>query len=147
MLETFIAWSVPALLASVLHEAAHALVAWRLGDDTACRAGRLSLNPARHVDALATLALSALVSVLVAPMLWLWLKPVPFDPAKLTGLRLSCFALAGPAANAVMLTAWVVSGPSEMAVAGATINLVFMLVNMLPVPPLDGWRAMQGLKS
>ncbi len=76
-------WVVPVLLAITLHEAAHGFVAWRLGDDTAYRLGRVSFNPLRHVDTMGTIVLPALLIVMRAPFLFGWAKPVPVNFARL----------------------------------------------------------------
>ena len=94
-------WVVPLLLAITLHEAAHGFVARALGDDTAARAGRLSLNPLRHVDPFGTVILPALLLLLQAPVLFGYAKPVPVNARRLANPRrdMVWVALAGPGSN------------------------------------------------
>lgn len=150
--QTLAIWAVPVLLAITVHEVAHGWVAYRLGDPTAAEAGRLTLNPFPHVDWLGTLVLPlAMVASLGVAMGWA--KPVPVDASRLRRPReqMAWVAAAGPAANALMLVAWAliarlgVALESEFGVilfvvgqAGIVINSVLMLLNLIPIPPLDG---------
>ncbi len=150
--QTLAIWAVPVLLAITVHEVAHGWVAYRFGDPTAAEAGRLTLNPFPHVDWLGTLVLPlAMVASLGVAMGWA--KPVPVDASRLRRPReqMAWVAAAGPAANALMLVAWAliarlgVALDSEFGVilfavgqAGIVINSVLMLLNLLPIPPLDG---------
>lgn len=150
--QTLAIWAVPVLLAITVHEVAHGWVAYRFGDPTAAEAGRLTLNPFPHIDWLGTLVLPlAMVASLGVAMGWA--KPVPVDASRLRRPReqMAWVAAAGPAANALMLIAWAliarlgVALDSEFGVilfavgqAGIVINSVLMLLNLLPIPPLDG---------
>lgn len=150
--QTLAIWAVPVLLAITVHEVAHGWVAYRFGDPTAAEAGRLTLNPFPHVDWLGTLVLPlAMVASLGVAMGWA--KPVPVDASRLRRPReqMAWVAAAGPAVNALMLIAWAliarlgVALDSEFGVilfavgqAGIVINSVLMLLNLLPIPPLDG---------
>lgn len=150
--QTLAIWAVPVLLAITVHEVAHGWVAYRFGDPTAAEAGRLTLNPFPHIDWLGTLVLPlAMVASLGVAMGWA--KPVPVDASRLHRPReqMAWVAAAGPAANALMLVAWAliarlgVALDSEFGVilfavgqAGIVINSVLMLLNLLPIPPLDG---------
>ena len=150
--QTLAIWAIPVLLAITVHEVAHGWVAYRFGDPTAAEAGRLTLNPIPHVDWLGTLVLPlAMVASLGVAMGWA--KPVPVDASRLRRPReqMAWVAAAGPAANALMLVAWAliarlgVALDSEFGVilfavgqAGIVINSVLMLLNLLPIPPLDG---------
>ncbi len=155
-------WALPVLLAVTLHEVAHGFAAKKLGDDTAERAGRLSLNPIRHVDGVGTVLLPALLLLLKAPFLFGWAKPVPVNFSRLGRPRrdMAIVAVAGPAANLLMAIAWVSllwfyqhygsdtaswALLRDMCVAGVAINLVLMILNLLPLPPLDGGRIAVGL--
>lgn len=158
-----LAWLIPALPAIVLHEAAHAFAARAYGDHTAANAGRCSLNPFSHLQPLGTvlLVLFVLVGVFqpdheyrqLAMLLLLagmaaHAEPVPVDYARL-GRRGACVALAGVAANLAQAVAWgivYVATGAELACFGMALNLVVCLVNLLPVAPLDGWRALKALR-
>jgi Zn-dependent protease len=132
------------LHAIVLHELAHGCVACALGDTTAKDAGRLSLNPLRHVDPIG--------SVVVPVLGWLlfgapggWAKSVPVDVMRLRNKGRSMFyvAAAGPAASAACALVWWVGYlllRGDIALYGAIVNAALGLVNMLPIPPLDGGR-------
>tara|TARA_R110000850_G_scaffold67188_8_gene149707 strand:- start:1035 stop:1700 length:666 start_codon:yes stop_codon:yes gene_type:complete len=154
-------WAVPILLAVTIHEVAHGLAAQRLGDDTAARAGRLSLNPLKHVDPMGTVVLPAMLMLMKLPPFG-WAKPVPVNFSRLNSPRrdMAIVAAAGPASNLVMALIWVsllwlhlkLAQPAqalslfgEMCVLGVQINLVLMILNLLPVPPLDGGRIAVGL--
>ncbi|WP_417068296.1 site-2 protease family protein [Niveibacterium terrae] len=161
----FLIWAVPVLLAITLHEAAHGYAASRLGDPTAALAGRISLNPLRHIDPVGTVLVPALI-VLAGQLSGVhfppfgWAKPVPVDFARLNHPKRDMIwvAAAGPAANlaqafgwALMLTLQTALGGyggelfAAMAQAGIVVNLALMLLNLIPVPPLDGGRILVGL--
>lgn len=157
-------YAIPVLLAITLHEAAHGYVAKLFGDTTAYVAGRITLNPLKHVDPIGTVVVP-LVILLVSglgagqPMLFGWARPVPVDIGSLRKPKRDMIfvAAAGPAANLVMAIGWVLFanalkllGINEVffdyvAQAGVSVNLVLMALNLLPVPPLDGGRIMVGL--
>lgn len=154
MLDQFLIWGPPVILGVTLHEVAHGRMAWLCGDDTAARQGRLSLNPLRHIDPVGTLLVPGVLLLLGAPMFG-WARPVPVDPWQLRQPRrdMALVAAAGPLANLAMLTAWLLlarlTAPDSllaaMAQAGVLINLVLMLLNLLPFPPLDGSRILSWL--
>jgi Zn-dependent protease len=142
--------------AIVLHEIAHGYVACRLGDPTAKRAGRLTLNPIVHIDPIGTVVLPILMLVLSGGSYFFgWAKPVPIDPSnfrdKQTGILLS--GIAGPAMNIVLaLGTGLLSralAPGELTSVGALLrffcygNLILAFFNLIPVPPLDGSRVIQ----
>ncbi|MEO1091201.1 MAG: site-2 protease family protein [Pseudomonadota bacterium] len=152
-------WFLPIVLAITLHEAAHAWAADRLGDDTARRLGRVSLNPVRHVDPVGTLLLPGLL-LLVSPIVFGWAKPVPVDFRRLHQPKrdMALVAAAGPACNIVQAVffAWML--PVAAFVGGDVglwlglnfghailVNLVLAIFNMFPIPPLDGGRIVTGL--
>lgn len=152
---------LPVLFAITLHEVAHGWVALLLGDDTAARLGRLSLNPLYHIDLVGTVLIPGLLLLLKSGFLFGWAKPVPVDFNRLRRPRrdMALVAVAGPAANLVMAIFWAlairvaglldfeyVSEPlALMGQVGITINIVLMLINLLPIPPLDGGRIAVGL--
>ena len=153
--------ALPVLLAITLHEVAHGWVALKLGDHTARLQGRLSLNPLRHVDPIGTVILPLLMLIFVDFMFG-WAKPVPVDPANFKKPRehMAIVALAGPMSNFIMAAGWMlmltlavhvlneswIGYPlSLMAQAGVTVNLILMVLNLLPLPPLDGGRIVVGM--
>jgi Zn-dependent protease len=159
-LYTFAVWALPVLLAITLHEAAHGWVADKLGDPTARNLGRISLNPIRHIDPMGTIILPLALLFTVGFAIG-WAKPVPVDARqfKQPYLDMAIVALAGPASNFVMACLWallivfaqMIEGNwladflIQMGMAGITINLVLMVLNLLPVPPLDGGRVVAGV--
>ena len=160
--QTVAIFALPVLLAITLHEAAHGYVARHFGDLTAYAQGRISLNPARHVDVLGTLVVPLLILLLSGgKFLFGWAKPVPVNYSALRKPKqhMALVAAAGPAANLVMALGWAlllklaVVVPAnfftvpmvEMAKAGILVNLVFMFLNLLPILPLDGGRILASL--
>jgi Zn-dependent protease len=153
-------WILPVIFAITLHEVAHGLVAKWLGDNTAARLGRLSLNPLHHIDLVGTIIVPG-VLLLLGGFLFGWAKPVPVDFDRLRNPKrdMVLVAIAGPLANLLMAIAWAltlrIAGSLEldyiqkplelMSVAGIVINAVLMVLNLLPLPPLDGGRIVAGL--
>ena len=147
--------AIPVLFAITLHEAAHGYVARYFGDMTAYQEGRISLNPIRHIDPVGTILLPIL-TMWMGGILFGWAKPVPVNFAALRNPKKDMLwvALAGPASNLFMALGWALfakialafpenyySAPLlEMAKIGININVVLMVLNLLPLPPLDGGR-------
>ncbi len=166
LVQTVAIYALPVLFAITLHEAAHGYVARHFGDMTAYAQGRISLNPARHIDLVGTIIVP--IAILVASkfagasgFLFGWAKPVPVNYSALRRPRqhMMWVAAAGPASNLVMAIGWAALlklgasfPPGEyatplklMCVAGVEVNVVLMLLNLLPILPLDGGRIVASL--
>ncbi|MCZ7562208.1 MAG: site-2 protease family protein [Burkholderiaceae bacterium] len=156
-------YAIPVIFAITLHEAAHGFVAARLGDRTAQLQGRVSLNPLRHIDPIGTLLVPALILLASkaagGAILFGWARPVPIVPSNLRSPRrdMGMVAAAGPLANLAMALGWgfalklmsVLGSDGEflprMAIAGILVNLALAVLNLVPVPPLDGGRILTSL--
>ncbi len=159
-IQTLAISALPIIFAITLHEAAHGYVARMFGDPTAWKLGRVSLNPLRHIDPVGTILLPA-VTYLLSGFMFGWAKPVPVNFGKLRNPKKDMLwvALAGPGANLLMALAWatllkLVMGRAEfqfsealrqMALAGIAVNGMFMVLNLLPLLPLDGGRILVSL--
>ncbi len=156
------AWVMPVVLAITVHETAHGWVARRFGDKTAEMLGRLTLNPIKHVDPVGTILVPALMLLLPVGFVFGWAKPVPVDWRNFKHPKqdMAWVAAAGPLSNLLMALVWalgvrVALGLAAdnwialpllfMGVAGIFINTILMVLNLLPLPPLDGGRVVTGL--
>ncbi|MGB4672692.1 MAG: site-2 protease family protein [Azovibrio sp.] len=157
LIQTLALAALPVIFAITLHEAAHGYAARHFGDPTAWLAGRISLNPLRHIDLFGTILLPLGILLLSSGgILFGYAKPVPVDFGRLRHPKRDMLwvAAAGPASNLLMAFFWAAllklawempSNPytlplSEMSKIGISINLVLMVLNLLPLPPLDGGR-------
>lgn len=163
MIQTIAIWALPVLFAITVHEVAHGWVAKQFGDKTAMMMGRLTLNPVKHIDPMGTVLVPLLLVVLQTGFVFGWAKPVPVTTENLRNPKVDMVwvALAGPLSNGVMALLWLlaiiigvgihnslplVSEPLiYMGQAGILINVVLMILNLLPLPPLDGGRVVTGL--
>ncbi|MFZ5524495.1 MAG: site-2 protease family protein [Pseudomonadota bacterium] len=155
LIQTISLAAIPVLFAITLHEAAHGYVARHFGDMTAYQQGRISLNPLRHIDPVGTILLP-LLTLWMGGILFGWAKPVPVNFAALRRPKQDMLwvAVAGPASNLIMALGWALLYkmawmiPANyfaeplmgMAEIGIQINAVLMVLNLLPLPPLDGGR-------
>lgn len=162
IIQTILIGAVPVLFAITLHEVAHGWVARQLGDSTAHALGRLSVNPIKHIDPIGTVILPILL-IITTGFGFGWAKPVPVNFGNLNHPKqdMVWVALAGPAANLIMLVFWALvmkavyifgdtsSGLTAVMVLmcyiGIVVNLILMLINLIPIPPLDGGRVLTGL--
>jgi len=155
LIQTISLAAIPVLFAITLHEAAHGYVARHFGDMTAYQQGRITLNPLRHIDPVGTILLP-IATLMLGGILFGWAKPVPVNFAALRRPKQDMLwvAIAGPASNLAMAFVWALlykltwQFPGNyfaepllgMAEWGIKINVVLMVLNLLPLPPLDGGR-------
>ena len=163
LIQRIVVWILPVIFAITVHEVAHGWVAKKYGDNTASNLGRLTLNPLKHIDLFGTIILPGLLLITGTGFIFGWAKPVPVDPRNFKNplKDMAIVALAGPVSNLLMAVFWaliirlgVTIGTTNEAishpliysgVAGISINLVLALINLLPIPPLDGSRILTGI--
>jgi len=166
LVSTIAIYALPVVFAITLHEAAHGYVARHFGDTTAFVLGRVSLNPMRHIDLVGTIVVPLVILLATSwaggrGMLFGWAKPVPVNYHALRRPRqhMMWVAAAGPGANLVMALGWAVIGKLAVMLpegyfavplflisrAGVEVNVVLMLLNLLPILPLDGGRIVASL--
>jgi Zn-dependent protease len=162
LIQRIVVWVLPVIFAITVHEVAHGWVASRFGDQTAKSMGRLTLNPVKHIDPVGTIIVPAIM-YFSSGFIFGWAKPVPVNWRNLGHPRrdMAIVAIAGPAANFLMLLFWaafvkiiLLSGNDSnhllqlltaMCSIGITINIVLMVLNLFPLLPLDGGRIMTAM--
>jgi Zn-dependent protease len=166
LVQTISIYALPVIFGITLHEAAHGYVAKHFGDTTAYVLGRVSLNPVRHIDLVGTIVVPLVILLATSwgagqGMLFGWAKPVPVNYHALRKPKrdMMWVAAAGPAANLAMALGWALTAKLALVMpnnyftdplflisqAGVTVNLVLMLLNLIPLLPLDGGRIVAGL--
>jgi Zn-dependent protease len=158
MIQAIAVYALPVIFAITLHEAAHAYAAKYFGDTTAYAAGRMSMNPMRHIDPFGTILLPILMFIFT-PFIFGYAKPVPIDFNRLRNPKKQMLwvALAGPASNFAMALMWKIVAlllpvmgvtepyPYAVAKAGVYVNVLMFVLNLIPIPPLDGGRILTSL--
>ena len=162
LFQQILIWAVPVLFAVTLHEVAHGWMAKQLGDSTAEKMGRLTINPVKHIDLVGTVIVPVAL-LLLGGIIFGWAKPVPVNWNNLHRPKrdMALVALAGPGANLLMILFWLVIAKTGallgndagsvvqlfvyMAWAGIFINGLLMILNLFPLPPLDGSRVLFAL--
>jgi Zn-dependent protease len=158
IIQSICIFALPIIFAVTVHEASHGYIANYYGDKTAKMLGRLTLNPIPHIDPLGTVIIPLALISIGTPFLFGWAKPVPVNERNLKNPRkdLALIAIAGPLSNLVMALFWAsmcklaVYVPINwinlplylMGMAGIQINLILMLLNLIPLPPLDGSKVL-----
>lgn len=161
LIQRIIVWVIPVIFAITVHETAHGWVAKKYGDNTAKMLGRLTLNPLKHIDPVGTILLPGILLLTGTGFIFGWAKPVPVDARNFKNPRqdMAIVALAGPVSNLLMAVGWALIARVGVTInvdfmtqpmiywgiAGISINLVLALINLIPIPPLDGSRVVSGI--
>ncbi len=161
LIQRIVVWVLPVIFAITVHEVAHGWMAKKFGDNTAFSQGRLTLNPIKHIDLVGTIIIPGLLLLSFTGFIFGWAKPVPVDARNFKNPRkaMAVVAMAGPLSNVLMAIGWAliarigvlvqvefISMPMiYTGIAGISINLILALINLLPIPPLDGSRIVTGL--
>ncbi len=161
VIQRIVVWVLPVIFAITVHEVAHGWVAKKYGDNTAWMLGRLTLNPIKHIDLLGTIIIPGLLLISGTGFIFGWAKPVPVNSRNFKNPKkaMAVVAIAGPVSNLLMALGWAIIariGVSMGAetfslpliytgIAGISINLVLALINLIPIPPLDGSRVLSGV--
>ena len=161
LIQRIVVWILPVVFAITVHEVAHGWVAKKQGDPTASMLGRLTLNPIKHIDLLGTIVIPGLLLLSFTGFIFGWAKPVPVDARNFKNPRksMALVAVAGPLANLLMAIGWALIARAGVmieleiislpliytGIAGISINLVLALINLIPIPPLDGSRIVSGI--
>ena len=163
-IQTICVYAIPLIFAITLHESAHGWAAGRLGDPTATKLGRVTINPIPHIDPIGTIAVPGALLLMSAltgggGLLFGWAKPVPINPRYFRNplKAMTITAAAGPLSNLLQMIFWALLLKALAAVgfydkfvisvcaAGISVNLMLMAFNLIPIPPLDGGRIVRGL--
>lgn len=158
LVQTICIYALPVLFAIVVHEVAHGWIASKFGDKTALLLGRLTLNPLKHIDLFGTIIIPLVLLMTGSGFIFGWAKPVPINPRNFRNptKAMPWVAAAGPLANLIMALLWAIIAKGGLLLLhqqlsfalpivlmgriGIDINLVLMLLNLIPIPPLDGSR-------
>lgn len=161
-IQLLVIYLLPAIFAITIHEVAHGYMAYRLGDKTAKMLGRLSLNPLKHIDFLGTVFIPLLL-IFFSGIIFGWAKPVPLNVKNLSNIKrdTALIALCGPLSNFAMAILWAIFAKVStlglnlsssialplifMGIAGVKVNVFLAILNLLPLPPLDGGHVISGI--